>query len=69
MKSVMCLPIWCLLLLGFFNPAAHAETITFDANDVEASGEFVLTGDGAWEISDQNGAFDSNVFGWCSQSC
>lgn len=69
MKSVMRLPVWCLLLLGFLNPAAHAETITFDDNDVEASGEFVLTGDGAWEISDQNGAFESNVFGWCAQSC
>lgn len=69
MKRIARFSTLLLLVVGLSQAKAYAETITFDANDVEASGEFVLTGDGAWEISDQNGAFDSNVFGWCAQSC
>lgn len=68
MKSGTRLSLWCLLL-GFFNPAAHAEIITFDGNDVESSGAFMVTGDGGYQISDLNGLFTSDVLGWCAEAC
>ena len=55
--------------LAFLSCITHAETITFDGNDVEASGVFTVKGDGAYLVSDLRGVFPSTVFSWCAEAC
>jgi len=55
--------------LAFLSCITHAETITFDGNDFEASGVFTVKGDGAYLVSDLRGVFPSAVLSWCAQAC
>jgi hypothetical protein len=59
----------CAVTMLAVSTVAQGAFITFDGGDPEASGTYVFSGTGAWQIDDLSGLFPNAVLSWCAQGC